>query len=103
MKLAIGIILLLAGLWFLYGTIRMCPPGTRRGKMLWPSTRGDIVRRVFLVLASVGPGVALITGASWWWLFLAVAVLCLWAEVENRVRRTRLEEMLEERKKYTKE
>ena len=71
MKLAIGIILLLVALWFLYGTIRMWPPGTHRARMLWPSTRADIVRGVFLVVATCGTGVALIRGASWWWLLIA--------------------------------
>jgi hypothetical protein len=103
MKLAIGIILLLVALWFLYGTIRMLPPGRNRPRMLWPSTRADILRGVFLVVATCGTGVALIRGASWWWLLVAVIAAVAWAMVEGVTRRRRLEEILEERKKSPKE
>ena len=90
MKLAIGIILLLVALWFLYGTIRMWPPGRERPRMLWPSTKADIVRGVLLVVATCGTGVALIRGASWWWLLLAVIAVVVWAMIEGVVRRRRL-------------
>ena len=92
MKLAIGIILLLVALWFLYGTIRMWPLGRYRPRMLWPSTRADIVRGVFLVVANCVTGVALIRGASWWWLLVAVLAIVAWALIEGVVRRRRLEE-----------
>ena len=92
MKLAIGIILLLVALWFLYGTIRMWPPGRHRPMMLWPSTRADIVRGVFLVVATCGTGVTLIRGASWWWLLVAVIAIFIWAVTEGALRRRRLEE-----------
>jgi len=92
MKLAIGIILLLAALWFLYGTIRMWPPGRYRLRMLWPSTRTDIVRGVFLVVATCWTGVALIRGASWWWLLVAGIAIVVWAMIEGVLRRRRLEE-----------
>jgi len=92
MKLAIGIILLLVALWFLYGTIRMWPPGRYRPRMLWPSTRADIVRGVFLVVATCGTGVALIRGASWWWLLVAGIAIVVWAMIEGVLRKRRLEE-----------
>jgi hypothetical protein len=92
MKLAIGIILLLVALWFLYGTIRMWPPGRYRPRMLWPSTRADIVRGVFLVVATCWTGVALIRGASWWWLLVAGIAIVVWAVIEGMLRRRRLEE-----------
>ena len=92
MKLAIGIILLLVALWFLYGTIRMWPPGSYRPRMLWPSTRADIVRGVFLVAATCGTGVSLISGASWWWLLVAGIAIVVWAITEGVLRRRRLEE-----------
>ncbi|MFO7773527.1 MAG: hypothetical protein R6V59_06295 [Dehalococcoidia bacterium] len=104
MKLAIGIILLLVALWFLYGTIRMWPPGRYGPRMLWPSTRGDIVRGVFLVVANCVTGVALIRGASWWWLLIAIISVVAWALVEPMVRkRRRLEEILEERRRPPRE
>ena len=103
MKLAIGIILLLVALWFLYGTIRMWPPGRYRPRMLWPSTRADIVRGVFLIVANCVTGVALIRGASWWWLLVAVTAIVAWALIEPLIRRRRLEEILEERKKFPRE
>jgi len=92
MKLAIGIILLLVALWFLYGTIRMWPPGRRRPRMLWPSTKADIVRGVFLVAATCGAGVALMRGASWWWLLVAMTAIVAWALIEPKIRRRRLGE-----------
>jgi len=92
MKLAIGIILLLVALWFLYGTIRMWPLGRYRPRMLWPSTRADIVRGVFLIVATCGTGVALIRGASWWWLLVAGIAIAIWAMIEGVLRRRRLEE-----------
>ena len=92
MKLAIGIILLLVALWFLYGTIRMWPPGTQRRMMLWPSTRADIVRGVFLVVANCWTGVALIREGSWWWLLVVGLAVFVWAVFEGMLRRRRLEE-----------
>ena len=92
MKLAIAIILLLVSLWFLYGTIRMWPPGSYRSRMLWPSTTADIVRGVFLVAATCGTGVALIRGASWWWLLVAGTAIVVWAMIEGVLRKRRLEE-----------
>jgi len=103
MKLAIGIILLLVALWFLYGTIRMWPPGRYRRRMLWPSTRADIVRGVFLVAADCVTGVALIRGASWWWLLVAVIAVVAWVTIEGVVRRRRLGEVLRERIQQTPE
>lgn len=97
MKLAIGIILLLVALWFLYGTIRMWPPGSRHPRMLWPSTRADIVRGVFLVVATCGTGIALVRGASWWWLLVAGIAVVVWAMAEGRLRRGRLEEVISKR------
>ena len=94
MKLAIGIILLLVALWFLYGTIRMWPPDRYRPRMLWPSTRADIVSGVFLVVATCGTGVALIRGASWWWLLVAGIAVVVWAMAEGRLRRGWLEEVI---------
>lgn len=90
MKLAIGIILLLVALWFLYGTIRMWPPGRQHPRMLWPSTRADIVRGVLLVVAACGTGVALIRGSSWWWLLVVVIAVVVGAMIEGVVRRRRL-------------
>lgn len=92
MKLAIGILLLFKALWLLYGTIRMWPPGRHRPGMLWPSTRADIVRGVFLIVATCGPGVALIRGASWWWLLVAGIAFVIWVMAEGRTRRGALEE-----------
>jgi hypothetical protein len=94
MKVAIGIILLLVALWSLYGTIRMWPPGRDRPGMLWPSTRADIVRGVFLVIAACGTGVALIRGASWWWLLVAGIAVVVWVMAEHRLRRGWLEETI---------
>lgn len=97
MKLAIGIILILVASWFLYGTIRMWPPGRHRPRMLWPSTRADIVRGVFLVIATCVTGVALIRGASWWWLLVAGISVFVWSVVEGVLRRRRFEEILKRR------
>jgi len=92
MKLAIGIILLLVALWFLYGTIRMWPPGRYRSRMLWPSTRADIVRGVFLVVATCATGAALIRGASWWWLLVAGIAVVVWVVIEPVIRKQRFKE-----------
>lgn len=91
MKLAIGIILLIKASWFLYETIRIWRPGSRRRMMLWPSTRADpstravIVRGVFLVVASCWTGVALIRGASWWWLLVVGLAVLVWVTFEGLI------------------
>jgi len=69
----------------------MWPPGRYRPRMFWPSTKADIVRGVFLVVANCGTGVALIRGASWWWLLVAVISIVLWALIEPVLRRRQLE------------
>jgi hypothetical protein len=91
MKLAIGIILLLVASWFLYGTIRMWPPGRYRPRMLWPSTRADILRGVLLIVATCGTGVALIRGASWWWLLVAGIAIIAGSMIEGVLQRRRSE------------
>lgn len=92
MKLAIGIILLLVALWFSHGTTRMWPPGRYRPTMLWPSTKADILRGVLLVGVTCGAGVALIRGASWWWLLIAGIAVVVWAIIEGVLRRRRAED-----------
>jgi hypothetical protein len=87
MKLAIGIISIIAGLWFLYGTIRMWPPGDYPRLMTGPSTKTDIARGVVMFIAAFVTGIALITGASWWWLLVAVATVILWAAISALAKR----------------
>ena len=103
MKLAVGIVLLIVASWLLYGTTRMLPPGRYQPRMLWPSTRADIVRGMFLAVATCGTGVALIRGASWWWLLVAVTAIVAWSMIEGVTRRRRLDEISEERKKSREE
>lgn len=70
----------------------MWPPGSYRPRMLWPSTRADIVRGAFLVAANCVTGIALIRGASWWWLLVAVIAIVAWALIEPVLQRRRLKE-----------
>ena len=87
MKLVIGVLFILGAFWYLNGTIRMWPPGTHRGRMLRPSTKGDIVFGIFLVLATLGTGVAFISGASWNWLLLGVAAPIIWSIIAGKLKR----------------
>ena len=87
MKLAIGIVLLLAALWLLYGTIRLWPPGSYRPRMLHPSTSVDIVTGLLLVSATCVTGIALISGASWWWLLLGGAAIVSWLIIAGRLQK----------------
>lgn len=80
MKLAIGILLLIAGLWFLGGTIRgrrvrFTPRGASRAH-----TWGDFVTGLLLTILFVGTGMCLIFGIAWWWMFLisGLAVTVTW-------------------------
>lgn len=80
MKLAIGIVLLIAGLWFLGGTIRgrrvrFTPVGASRAHTL-----GDFVTGSLLTILFVGTGMCLIFGIAWWGIFLisSTAVTVTW-------------------------
>ena len=80
MKLAIGILLLIVGLWFLGGTIRgrktrFTPVGASRAH-----TRGDFVTGPLLTILFVGTGMCLIFGIAWWGIFLlsGIAVNVTW-------------------------
>ena len=80
MKLAIGILLLIVGLWFLGGTIRgrkarFTSVGASRAH-----TRGDFVTGSLLTILFVGTGMCLIFGIAWWGIFLisGIAVNVTW-------------------------
>jgi hypothetical protein len=80
MKLAIGILLLIVGLWFLGGTIRgrrvrFTPGGASRAH-----TWGDFVTGSLLTILFVGTGMCLIFGIAWWGIFLisGLAVTVTW-------------------------
>jgi len=80
MKLAIGIVLLIVGLWFLGGTIRgrrirVTPVGASRAH-----PRGDFVTGALLTILFVGMGMCLILGIAWWWIFVVsgIAVTVIW-------------------------
>jgi len=80
MKLAIGIVLLIVGLWFLGGTIRgrrirVTPVGASRAH-----SRGDFVTGALLTILFVGMGMCLIFGIAWWGIFLIsiIAVTVIW-------------------------
>jgi hypothetical protein len=80
MKLAIGILLLIVGLWFLGGTIRgrkarFTSVGASRAH-----TRGDFVTGALLAILFVGTGMCLIFGIAWWEIFLisGIAVNVTW-------------------------
>lgn len=80
MKLVIGILLLIVGLWFLGGTIhgrkaRFTPVGASRAH-----TRGDFVTGPLLTILFVGTGMCLIFGIAWWGRFLifGIAVTVTW-------------------------
>jgi len=80
MKLAIGIVLLIVGLWFLGGTIRgrrirVTPVGASRAH-----PRGDFVTGALLTILFVGMGMCLILGIAWWWIFVVsgIAVTVTW-------------------------
>jgi len=84
MKLAIGILLIVVALYFLVGTVRMWPLGTYGRRYLWPSTRTDRVTGLITVAAACGTGIALICGASWWWLLVAVGAVLVWSVILGR-------------------
>ena len=63
MRLIFGILLVVLGLWFLGGVIRMLPVGTYHRRFLRPSTWGDVVRGLFLSAAGIGVGIFLIVGS----------------------------------------
>lgn len=80
MKLVIGILLLIVGLWFLGGTIRgrkarFTPVGASRAH-----ARGDFVTGPLLTILFVGTGMCLIFGIAWWGIFLisGIAVTVTW-------------------------
>jgi hypothetical protein len=80
MKLAIGILLLIVGLWFLGGTIRgrrvrFTSVGASRSH-----TPGDFVTGALLTILFVGTGMCLILGIAWWGRFLlsGIAVTAIW-------------------------
>jgi len=80
MKLAIGIVLLIVGLWFLGGTIRgrrarFTTVGASRAH-----TWGDFVTGSLLTILFVGTGMCLILGIAWWWIFVVsgIAVTVIW-------------------------
>ena len=86
MKLAIGILLLIVGLWFLGGTIRgrktrFTPVGASRAH-----TRGDFVTGPLLTILFVGTGMCLIFGIAWWWIFVvsSIAVTAIWLLLYSR-------------------
>jgi len=62
MRLAAGIFVLIGALWFLYGTVRLWPPGTYRRRFLFPSTWGHIILALILTAACAGVGIFLIWG-----------------------------------------
>lgn len=80
MKLAIGILLLIVGLWFLGGTIRgRRVRFTSVGASRAPA-RGDFVTGSLLAILFVGTGMCLIFGIAWWGIFLlsGIAVNVTW-------------------------
>ena len=74
MKVAIGIILVIIGFWFIAVTIRACPPGTNRRLFARPSTWFDIANGIILVFLFCGVGIALVLGASWWSLLIGAVI-----------------------------
>jgi hypothetical protein len=80
MKLAIGIILLIAGLWFLGGTIRGRRVRFTSGGASRAHTWGDLVTGSLLTILFVGTGMCFIFGIAWWWIFVVsgIAVTVTW-------------------------
>ena len=82
--LVIGIISIISALFFLYRTIRLWPPGTYRGRMLHPSTGAEIVAGCLLVATTSVTGIALISGASLWWVLVGAVGILFWAIITAR-------------------
>ena len=79
MALVLGIISIIAALFFLYRTIRLWPPGVYRPYMTRPSTVAEIVAGLIFVAAASGAGVILVSGSSWVWIFMVAAGGLVWA------------------------
>lgn len=88
MGMVFGTLLFGIGLWFLVGQIRAWPPGTYRSTYLHPSKPGDFVMAFLAITTAWGTGIALILGATWWWLFLisGIGVIILLAIIVGRAR-----------------
>ena len=86
MKLVIGILLLIVGLWFLWGTIRGKKPRVSFVGVSRAHYRGDYVTGSLLTILFVGTGMCLIFGIAWWWIFLvsSIAVTAIWLMLYSR-------------------
>ena len=86
MKLAIGIVLLIVGLWFLGGTIRGRKPRVTFMGASRAHTPGDFVTGSLVTILFVGTGMCLIFGIAWWWIFLisSIAVTAIWLMLYSR-------------------
>ena len=86
MKLAIGILLLIVGLWFLGGTIRGRKPRVIFMGASRAHARGDFVTGTLLTILFVGTGMCLIFGIAWWWIFVvsSIAVTAIWLLLYSR-------------------
>ncbi len=68
LKTIVGILSIIIGLWLLGTTIRFFPIGTYRRGYWHPSTWNDVCIGVLNVVILCGVGIALVLGASWWWI-----------------------------------
>lgn len=74
MKLAIGILLIIAGLIFLRALIRVFPPGRWRFGYLRPTNWFDILKPLITILVLWGVGISLVLGAPWWTLLIGAVI-----------------------------
>jgi predicted small integral membrane protein len=86
MKLAIGIVLLIVGLWFLWGTIRGKKPRVTFMGASRAHTRGDFVTGSLLTILFVGMGMCFIFGIAWWWIFVVSSIVAtaIWLLLYSR-------------------
>ena len=85
MKVALAIVSLIVGLYFLGSTVRMFPLGTVRPLFVRPTTVVDVVNGALTVLLFVITGVMLLLDASWWFLLVNPAIYLVVGAVFNRL------------------
>ena len=98
MKLAFGLVALLAGLWFLWGIFRGLRP---RYNILTRQVHrahhlGDLVNGTLLVIMFCGTGVSLLVDFRFWWVFLpsCAVTIMLWSRFYGRKMERELEERI---------
>jgi len=86
MKLATGIVLIIVGVWFLWGTIRGRKPRVIFMGVSRAHTPGDFVTGSLLTILFVGTGMCLIFEMAWWWIFAvsSIVVTVIWLMLYSR-------------------